>query len=75
MENEPGLGRSVRAYGRYFHLGPQFVITIGVLALGGNWIDGRLDTQPWFLIVGFALGFGAAFYNLYQEVYGEKKGR
>ena len=39
-------------------------IVLGVL--GGLWIDGRLGTEPVFIIVGLVLGIFVAFYGVYQ---------
>jgi F0F1-type ATP synthase assembly protein I len=33
---------------------------------GGYWLDGRLGTRPAFLLVGGALGVGAALYHFFM---------
>ncbi len=36
--------------------------------LGGNWLDGRLGTQPWLGVVGLLLGAAAGFVQLFRTV-------
>jgi ATP synthase protein I len=38
-------------------------IILGVV--GGRWLDGRLNSEPVFLIVGLLLGIVVAFYGVY----------
>jgi len=35
---------------------------------GGNWVDAKLGTSPWILMVGIVLGVSSAFLNLYKFV-------
>ena len=37
-------------------------------ALGGNWLDHKLGTEPWLLIAGFFLGTIAGFMQLLRIV-------
>ena len=41
-------------------------IVLGVVA--GLWIDGRLGTEPVFMIAGLILGIVVAFYGVYQMI-------
>jgi F0F1-type ATP synthase assembly protein I len=34
----------------------------------GYWLDGRLGTEPWFLLVGGTLGVGAALLYFFRAV-------
>jgi F0F1-type ATP synthase membrane subunit c/vacuolar-type H+-ATPase subunit K len=43
-----------------------FALLIGVL--GGQYLDGKLDTTPVLFWIGFALGLGAAGKALYDGV-------
>ncbi len=67
MKNREAM-RTMGAYGRYAGLGFQFVASMGVLGLGGYWLDGKLGTHPWLLIVGIFLGAAGGFYSLLQAV-------
>ena len=49
-------------------VGVQFAATIGVFAWGGSWLDGRLQTRPWFLIVGVFVGFGSGLASLIYKL-------
>lgn len=39
----------------------MFVPTVGFL-LVGNWLDGKYDTRPWYMLAGAALGACVAAY-------------
>jgi len=58
-------------------LGLGLTLAVTVLAgLGaGYWLDGRLGTRPWFLLLGACLGFGAAMVYFFRSVAGSPKGR
>ena len=58
----------IRAVGKYMDLGLIFVVTTGGGALGGYWLDSRLGTAPWLLLVGALLGITAGFYHFFSVV-------
>jgi len=40
-----------------------------LLFLGvGAWLDSKLGTAPWLLVVGAFVGAGAGFYSLYYHI-------
>jgi len=47
-------------------VGIEMAIAITVGYFIGNWIDGKLDTAPWFLLLFLALGSAAAFRGLWR---------
>ncbi len=47
-------------------IGFQFVFSIAIGALGGSWLDRKLGTEPWLLLVGIVLGAVAAYRDLVQ---------
>ena len=49
---------------RYAGVGVQFAATIGVFALGGYWLDAKLETGPWLMIVGVFAGFALGLTSL-----------
>jgi F0F1-type ATP synthase assembly protein I len=58
-------GPSAAAYAGH---GLTFVAaTLGGLYLG-QWLDRRLGTAPWLLIVGVFLGAAASFYSMYTKL-------
>jgi F0F1-type ATP synthase assembly protein I len=40
---------------------------------GGYWLDGRLQTRPWFLLLGGTLGLAAGLYHFLKTVAGLQK--
>jgi len=58
-------------------LGLGLTLAVTVLAgLGaGYWLDGRLGTRPWFLLLGACLGIGVAMGHFIRSVAGSPKGR
>ncbi len=56
-------------------LGLTLAITV-LVGLGvGYWLDDRLGTRPWLLLLGACLGFGAAMVHFLRSVAGSTKSR
>ncbi|MBC7894393.1 MAG: AtpZ/AtpI family protein [Cytophagaceae bacterium] len=34
----------------------------------GRWVDGRLGSEPWGMVIGVFTGAGAAFYSMYRKL-------
>lgn len=49
-------------------VGLQFGITIVALALAGLWLDRKLGTSPWLMIVGVFGGAGLGFWEMYRQM-------
>jgi F0F1-type ATP synthase assembly protein I len=49
-------------------MGLQYAISILLFLLAGQWIDGKLGTEPLFLIVFVFLGAGGSFYSIYRKL-------
>ncbi len=47
-----------------------FQLAISLLAgvFGGEWLDKKLGSAPWLLIVGVFLGVGLSFYSIYVKL-------
>jgi ATP synthase protein I len=45
-------------------VGIEFSISTLVGLLGGRWLDGKLGSAPWLMIVGLVLGVVAGFRSL-----------
>ena len=62
-EREAGISA-----GQFAGLGLQFAAAIILFLFVGQWLDRKLGTEPWFLIIGVFTGAGAAFYSMYRKL-------
>ena len=53
---------------QFMGLGLQFVLALLLFLYIGKWVDGKLGTSPWFLILGVFTGASAAFYSMYRAL-------
>jgi ATP synthase protein I len=58
----------LRAGAQFMGLGLQFGGAIILFLFVGQWVDRRLGTDPWGLIIGVFTGFGAGFLSMYRAV-------
>ena len=49
-------------------VGLQFAVSILVFVYAGQWLDRKLGTAPWMLMLGVFLGAGASFSSLYRKL-------
>jgi F0F1-type ATP synthase assembly protein I len=49
---------------RVASVGIEFSVSTVIGLLGGRWLDGKLGTDPWLMIVGLLLGVVAGFRSL-----------
>ena len=49
-------------------LGLQFALSILLFLWAGQWIDKKLGTAPFFLILLVFVGAGASFYSFYRKL-------
>jgi F0F1-type ATP synthase assembly protein I len=62
-------GRNAALSGAEFAgIGVQFALTLLVFVAAGTWLDRRLGTSPWLLIVCVFAGAGGGFYSMYRKV-------
>src|SRR5215207_9996952 len=54
--------------GEFAGVGLQFAVSILVFLYLGQWLDRKLGTAPWLLIIGVFLGAGASFYSMYRKL-------
>jgi F0F1-type ATP synthase assembly protein I len=54
-------------------VGLEIAVAIGIGYLGGQYLDRKLGTAPWFMWVGFAAGVGAAIKALVRVVRSYKR--
>jgi F0F1-type ATP synthase assembly protein I len=55
-------------------VGMQFGATIVIAALAGVWLDKRLGTTPWFVILMVFGGAAAGFWSMYRRLVRAGKG-
>lgn len=58
------------SYAQYAGLGFTFAGTFLVLGACGWWLDVKLGTAPWLMLVGIALGAVGGFYSMVKRVPG-----
>jgi F0F1-type ATP synthase assembly protein I len=49
-------------------IGVQFAFTILVFVFLGVWLDRRLGTSPWLLLVFVFVGAAGGFYSMYRRI-------
>jgi ATP synthase protein I len=49
-------------------IGVQFAGAILVFTFVGWWIDRRLHTSPWFLLIGVFAGAAGGFFSMYRKI-------
>ena len=58
----------MRASAQYMGFGLQWALSV-LLFLGvGAWLDQKLGTTPWLLVIGAFVGAGAGSYSLYYHI-------
>ncbi len=72
-ETDPRDRRAASAAAKYGGLGLQFALSIILFLYVGQWLDRRLGTEPWLLILGVFTGAGAAFYSMYRTLMADQK--
>lgn len=53
--------------------GVQIAVSILLFLFAGRWLDARLGTSPWLLLLGVFVGFGASFYSIYRRLVPPRK--
>jgi ATP synthase protein I len=48
--------------------GFEFAVAILLGVFAGQWLDRRIGTGPWLVILGVVVGAAAGFYNLYRTL-------
>jgi F0F1-type ATP synthase assembly protein I len=76
-QDEPGPGKPASSGGlppsELAGFGVQFVIAILLFLYIGQWLDRRLGTAPWLMIVGIFLGAGGTFYSMFRKLTAKPK--
>jgi len=53
--------------------GLQLALTLVAFMFLGIWLDKRLGSSPWFVIICVFVGAGAGFYSIYRRLMGSAK--
>jgi ATP synthase protein I len=61
-------GNALRSAGPIFGSGIQLAATVVLMFFIGRWVDQKLGTDPWFMLVGIFFGLGAGLYNFVKIV-------
>ena len=64
----PGARPRLSSGSEYAGAGMHFAATIGLFAYLGYWLDKRLGSGPWLILIGVFAGAGLAFFSLYRRV-------
>ena len=63
----PRGGKQLKTYGSLGAVGIELSISTVLGLLAGQWVDGKLGTDPWFLILGLLIGVASGFRSLIRE--------
>lgn len=58
---------------RLMGLGLQFVVAILLCLYAGMWLDTKLHTGPWLMMIGALIGASAGFYSMFRVLMSEDK--
>ncbi len=70
-----GIASSYRKAGPYIDASWQLAGSVGLGALLGWWLDGKLSTGPWLLVAGALFGIGVGFYLFFKILMNLHKAR
>ena len=68
-----GGGSSGPSPAEFAGSGVQFVVAILLFLYLGKWLDSKLGTAPWLLMLGVFVGAGAGFYSFYRRIMAASK--
>ncbi|MDH4249177.1 MAG: AtpZ/AtpI family protein [Deltaproteobacteria bacterium] len=58
----------LKRYLRYSTIGLEMGLAVGLGFYAGRWLDARLGSTPWLLLLFTFFGFGAGFLNLWRTL-------
>jgi ATP synthase protein I len=61
----PGSGKQLKAFARVSALGIELAVSTVLGLLAGRWLDQKLSTEPFLMLLGLILGVVAGFRSLY----------
>lgn len=66
--DKPTPTSSLASASAYAGMGLQFALSILLFVWLGQWLDRKLGTDPWLLLLGAFVGAGAGFYAIYRRL-------
>lgn len=79
MHTDPERTRNVAApapsAGEVMGVGLQFAASILIFLFVGRWLDSRLGTAPWLLMLGVFFGAAGGFFSIYRRLVIEPRER
>lgn len=70
---EPAAEEQAASGSRMMGLGLQFAVSILLCLYLGQWLDKKLGTAPWLLVLGVFVGAGFGFYSMYRVMTDENR--
>mgnify|MGYP006311621309 CR=1 FL=1 len=67
-QDEGKYQKALKDIASYSHIGITFAVTILVFIFGGQYLDKKLDTDPYLTLIGAFLGAGLGFYYIIKEL-------
>ena len=71
--DQPSPTSSLASASAYAGMGLQFALSILLFVWLGQWLDRKLGTEPWLLLLGAFVGAGAGFYAIYRRLTSDLK--
>lgn len=65
---EDGRRSQTSQMAEFAGVGLQFAGAIVLFLFIGRWLDARLGTEPWLLLLGVLFGASAGFYSMYRQL-------
>ena len=74
-EKDTGRQEVIRASGQFMGHGLTWALSVLLFLAVGGWLDSKLGTSPFLMIIGAFVGGAAGFYSLYYHIVIEPRQR
>ena len=64
----PGGNKQLKTYAQVGAVGIELALSTVLGLLGGQWLDGKLETSPFLTVFGLLIGLAAGFRSLIRTV-------
>ena len=65
---QAGGGNRAKSPFAFLGLGAELATPVVLFVFAGYWLDRRLETTPWFLILGAFLGMAVGIYTMFRRL-------